>query len=245
MSKLRIGRPSPAMVVAGLALFAALGGTSYAVATGSIDSREIKNNSVRSADVRNGSLLQKDFRRGALPRGARGPRGFGGARGATGPAGPAGAQGATGPAGPAGSGGGTGTRWVLINAAGAIEASSGGFTVKAAYSTTDPPSMAARNNVYIDAGEDLSNNGIAASLALQNGADQNGDMVMNGTVAGADANPEFSGEITASKCATTGIVTCAPMGTNTNTHFVVSPRNSDGTGTTAGARKRFYVVITP
>jgi hypothetical protein len=39
-----------------LALFVALGGTSYAVATGSIDSREIKNSTVRSKDIRNGGV---------------------------------------------------------------------------------------------------------------------------------------------------------------------------------------------
>ena len=49
-----------------LALFVALGGTSYAVATGSIDSREIRDNSVRSKDVRNGSLTSRDVKRGSL-----------------------------------------------------------------------------------------------------------------------------------------------------------------------------------
>ncbi len=34
------------------------------------------------------------------------------------------------------------------------------------------------------------------------------------------------------------------MGTNATTHFVVGPRNSDGTVTAPAARKRFYVVIT-
>ena len=42
-------RPSPAMVVALIALFVAMGGVSYGVATGSIDGREIKNNTVRAA----------------------------------------------------------------------------------------------------------------------------------------------------------------------------------------------------
>ena len=45
-----------------IALFFALTGTSYAVATGSIDSREIRNNSVRSKDVRNNALLSRDLR---------------------------------------------------------------------------------------------------------------------------------------------------------------------------------------
>lgn len=57
-------RPSPAMVVALIALFIAMGGVSYGVATGSIDSREIKNNSVRGKDIRNGTILGKDISAG-------------------------------------------------------------------------------------------------------------------------------------------------------------------------------------
>jgi hypothetical protein len=49
-----------------LALFITLGGTSYAVATGSIDSREIKNNTIRTQDVRNHSLVGRDIRDGAI-----------------------------------------------------------------------------------------------------------------------------------------------------------------------------------
>ena len=47
-----------------MALFIALGGTSYAVST--IGSKEIKNNSVRSIDVRNGQLRSRDVKRGSL-----------------------------------------------------------------------------------------------------------------------------------------------------------------------------------
>jgi hypothetical protein len=53
LSKLRAYRPSHGTVVAYIALFIALGGTSYGLATGSIGSREIKNNSIRSADIHN------------------------------------------------------------------------------------------------------------------------------------------------------------------------------------------------
>ena len=49
-------------VMATIAVFVALGGTSYAVATGSIDSREIKNNTVRSKDIRNNSVTSRDLR---------------------------------------------------------------------------------------------------------------------------------------------------------------------------------------
>jgi hypothetical protein len=49
-------RLSYANVTATVAVFIALGGTSYAVATGSIGTRQIKNNAIRSRDVRNGTL---------------------------------------------------------------------------------------------------------------------------------------------------------------------------------------------
>ncbi len=92
-----------------LALFIVLGGTSYAVATNSIGSPQIKNNSIRgkdirsnevsSSDVKNGSLLAEDLQPFKLPPP---PPGGQGPAGATGPAGPMGPAGATGPAGPQG-----------------------------------------------------------------------------------------------------------------------------------------------
>ena len=62
MKALRKHRPSPAMAVAMIALFVSLGGVSYGVATGSIDSREIRNNTVTSADIRNNSVRSRDIR---------------------------------------------------------------------------------------------------------------------------------------------------------------------------------------
>ena len=55
-------RPSPALVISLIALFVSLGGVSYGVATGYIDSREIRNNTVRSADLRNNDIRTKDIR---------------------------------------------------------------------------------------------------------------------------------------------------------------------------------------
>lgn len=132
------------------------------------------------------------------------------------------------------------TRWVLVDAQGQIEAQSGGFNVRSGY-VGNP--AGATDNVYIDAGEDLSGKGISATIALQNQTDQNADGIVNGRAPGADANPEFSGEISASRCAIAGVVACAPTGTNTSSHFVVSPRNSDGSATSPTTRKRFYVTI--
>ena len=48
--------------VAWLALFVALGGTSYGLAAGSIDSREIKNDTVRTRDLRNNEVRSRDIR---------------------------------------------------------------------------------------------------------------------------------------------------------------------------------------
>lgn len=57
-----LSRPSPALVIACIALFVALGGVSYGLAAGSIDSREIADNTIRSKDVRNNSVYTRDIR---------------------------------------------------------------------------------------------------------------------------------------------------------------------------------------
>jgi hypothetical protein len=79
-----------------LALFIALGGTSYAAVklpAGSVGGKQLARNAVSSPKVRNGSLLKRDFKAGQLPAGAPGAKGD---AGAAGPQGPAGADGARG-----------------------------------------------------------------------------------------------------------------------------------------------------
>ena len=90
--------PTPAMLVALLALFLAAGGVGYAAT--SIGSGQITNNSIRSADIRDGTLAPRDLaaKTRSLLRGTDGARGRTGARGlegATGPVGPTSAAGAT------------------------------------------------------------------------------------------------------------------------------------------------------
>lgn len=73
--------------VALLALFVALGGTSYAaikLPKNSVGTRQIKNGAVTGAKVKAHSLLAKDFKAGQLPAGTSGPKGD------TGPQGPPG-----------------------------------------------------------------------------------------------------------------------------------------------------------
>lgn len=85
---MRLHKPSPAMSIALLALFVALGGSSYAAITLSKDSvkarqiakdavraSEIKANAVRGAEVKDGSLKAGDFAAGQLPQGEPGPPG--------------------------------------------------------------------------------------------------------------------------------------------------------------------------
>ncbi len=98
MRKLLRRRPSPAMIVACLALLVALGGTSVAAVSqlarnsvgtlqlqfDAVSNPKIRNNAVNSAKVANRSLLRVDFAPGQLPAGPTGPQG---------PAGPAGAAG--------------------------------------------------------------------------------------------------------------------------------------------------------
>ena len=93
---------SYANVMATLAMFIALGGSSYAAITitgknvknGSLTGADIKNNSLAGADVRretlksndvkNGSLRALDFRSGELTQGSKGDKGDKGDKGETG-----------------------------------------------------------------------------------------------------------------------------------------------------------------
>lgn len=119
-------------------------------------------------------------------------------------------------------------RWLLLNEQGQIAEQSGGFTVLDAYQTN--------NNAYIDAGESLVGKGLTATIAIQN--------LVNVDGANGDADPNFGGEVSVARCQVPGVVECAPPGAKTINALVVSPRNSDGGGTAAGARKRVYVQVT-
>ena len=96
-----------ANVVSLLALFVALGGTSYAaiqltgknVKDSSLTGKDVRNESLTGADVKPGSLLAGDFAAGQLPAGPEGPKGEPGPKGETGGPGPQGAPGQPGEAG--------------------------------------------------------------------------------------------------------------------------------------------------
>ena len=86
-----------ANVIATLALFIALGGSSYAalkLPKGSVGSEQLQKNSVTSVKVRPGTLMTSDFNASARSR-LRGPEGPEGEEGLEGPEGPAGEPGPT------------------------------------------------------------------------------------------------------------------------------------------------------
>ena len=94
MARLKIHLPSPALGVALLALFVALGGTGYAafklpgnsvgtkqIRKGAVKSSDIASNAVTGAKVKRGSLNRTDFKAGAVPQGPRGAQGTPGTAG--------------------------------------------------------------------------------------------------------------------------------------------------------------------
>jgi hypothetical protein len=100
-----VRRPSPALVIACLALAVALGGTGVAAVSqlvprnsvgtaqirdNAVTRAKIRNNAINSAKVANRSLLAVDFARNQLPAGPAGPQGEAGPAGPAGPVGPAG-----------------------------------------------------------------------------------------------------------------------------------------------------------
>ena len=158
MNRLKRIRISPASVIATVALFAAVGGTSYAASK--IDTEDIANDAVTARQVENDSLRGKDFREGGL-KGTDIKDGKITLKDLSDEA-VAALQ----------------PRWLLLDEQGQIEEQSGGFTVLDAYSTN--------NNVYIDAGSTLEGHGLQATIALQNKLDLDGaagaDPSFNGQV---------------------------------------------------------------
>jgi hypothetical protein len=136
--------PSPALIVAMIALFVALTQTGLAsravqavqAGCNCANSSDIINNSLVSADIKNGSLLKKDFKKGQIPAGARG------ARGPAGPAGPAGPGGPAGPAGPGGPGGPGGPPGPQGPAGPLLDTLPAGRTLRGEWSVLEHPTAA-------------------------------------------------------------------------------------------------------
>ena len=130
-----------------MSLFIALGGVSYGVATGSIDSREIKDGSIRNRDFKDGTLRGQEAKRDGFGGGAIKEATLGKV--------------------PASS-----VRWALVNENGDIEEQSGGFTVISKPGLNGQ--VAANPNIYINAGSSLAGHGLSATTAIQNRLDRGG-----------------------------------------------------------------------
>ena len=199
-------------VMATVAVFVALGGTSYAAAkiTGadvrnnSLGKIDIKNGAIGSGEVRNKSLLARDFRDGQLPAGAKGDKGDKGDAG-------------------------TPARWLLIDEAGNIVEQSGGFTLISKPGINGQP--ATNPNYYVDAGSTLVGKGLSASIAIQNRIDRNGDTT---------PDPAFNGQAAVGRC-NTAAINCVPAGTNADDTLVVRSL-VDNTDVTSQTRRVYVTV---
>ncbi len=150
MTRIFRRRPSPAMIVACIALLVSLGGTSIAAVSqlgpnsvgtpqlknGAVTNAKVRNNAINSAKVQNRSLLRGDFAPGQLPAGPTGPQG---------PAGLAGPAGTAGPAGPAGVIGNITVRSQTVTIG-------GGTAENGAYNTAEVQALCASNERAISGG---------------------------------------------------------------------------------------------
>jgi hypothetical protein len=181
-------RLSYANVMASIAVFAALGGSAYAVAT--VTGKDVKNNSLTGKDVRDGSLTERDIK--------------------------------------------DDTRFALVDEEGNIVEQSGGFRVISKPGTNDQPES--NPNIYIDTNSSLRGRGLAATTAIQNQVDTNGDDT---------ADPNFAGDVAVGRC-NTDAIECVPEGTNEDDVLVVRALTSPTSNPTdSPAPTRFYVVVTP
>jgi len=106
MRKRSLRHPSPALVISLIALFVALGGTTYAATnlpTNSVGTAQIKNGAVTKTKIAKKTRVELRGRKGAMgPQGPAGPKGNQGIPGAKGDQGPKGDQGIQGIQGPKG-----------------------------------------------------------------------------------------------------------------------------------------------
>jgi hypothetical protein len=158
-------RPSPATVIASIALLVALAGTGYAAVSlpaNSVGNRQLQSNAVTTSKVKNQSLLKIDFAAGQLPRGAPG---------APGPPGPPGSAGAKGPTGASGT---AASKWALVGRDGNFVAGTAGIVVV----------QSATGMYYVNFGSAVSGHAIIVSSAFRD-ADNGTRGTVYATVCGA------------------------------------------------------------
>jgi hypothetical protein len=234
MGSIRRRRPSPSLVIALLALFVSLGGTSYAVskigssqvANNSLRSADLRDNSVQSRDIRNRSLLAKDFKRGQLRAGPKGDTG------APGPQGPQGLQGPPGSSGGALIQGSTGEDLITV-------ASSEERFPPSGYSALEPGGQGGQWNVSPNATTVVRD--LVARLESAPGAGTGGRLVQ---VFNLDTNAAVFGCLvsgTATTCDTgSASTTLPPM-----TRYAIRIFNGNPTSAASNGAAWSFRLVTP
>ena len=191
----------------------AAGGFLSLAGTNSVTKNDIKSGAVGKSEVRSNAIGHAELRTGSV-RGAEVDEASLGKVPSAGAADTLGAKTA----------GQLDTRWALVNESGVIERQTGGFTIVNCY--------ASNANCYIDAGEDVTNNGLSAQIAAAN----------------TDGSPILSGEAGVAPCGAASVA-CVPPNTESPNILVVAPRASDGTvpggsaPPNAANAARFYVFV--
>ena len=211
--------PSPAMVVACLAMIAAVGGSAYAASK--INGKDIKSNTVTGKQIKESTV--KNVASAKKAKTAKSARTADSATDADTVGGQTPED--------------LGSRWLLLNEQGQIEDQSGGFTVIDAYDTNA--------NAYIDAGESLVGKGFSASIAIQNQIDLDpGTMGVQGNFGGevSVTRCQIAGVV---ECAPPGAknvnaLVVSPRNSDGTAAATPSPGSGPGTAT-----KRVYVTIAP
>ena len=208
-----------------------MGGVSYGLATGSIDSREIKDNTIRGKDMRSSSVTARELKRRSLDGTDIKIERVGGnavkeqvleagkIRKVSDSDELDGQDSAA-----------YKVRWALVDENGAIVEQSGGFSVISRPGINGQ--LLTNPNIYINAGSSLVGKGLSATTAIQNNVDRGGT---------PDPDPAFGGEVAVGRCATPAI-NCVPAGTNTDSTLVV--RSLEDNSNVVSQTRRFYVEVT-
>jgi hypothetical protein len=202
--------------IALLALFIALGGTSFAAAT-LLNGSQIKPHTIARNRLTNKAIKQL--------KGNRGARGAPGAQGAPGTLGP---QGVQGPAGP-------GARWAAVGPGGGIARQSGGITV-----TNPSPGI-----YLVDFGVDVSHQLITVSDAVVNDGSFRGVSIA-GTCGDVDTfSPTFCTAVLGATTPANDAVVFTTDSTNANEvnhSFFISAIGPNGAASPSGANRAQHAV---
>jgi hypothetical protein len=219
----RFSRPSPALVLAFVALFTALAGGAYAaknVAKGSVATKSIQKGAVTSAKVLDDTLTGKDITEsslGEVPLATKATTADSAAS-----ADKVGGKTAT----------QLDTRWALINESGMIEQQTGGFSLVNCYQTNA--------NCYLSIGEDARTSGLAANVSVNN---SDGSSILSGET-GVAACGATTVNCAPPNTEANDVVVVAPRTRNATGDLTGTAPTPGTTPPVPADAARFYVFVT-